>query len=192
MQDKGRQLYAAARSHGAKQRQMCKYVACILLARGMNAEGGALNSWLLPLLTSIGLNLFFFKLHYSWLFRKSCWEICQSLASVRETLSLGVFLERVSMELERLQALYFFLIGQQTGAEKGGGRNIADVVNSTCKSNGNLFIVFMIGCIVWNCNRIFPFSLSEVKWKRFRQSTKQHQLKIQQPMFTICVWSVVP
>lgn len=44
---------------------------------------------------------------------------------------LGVFLERVSMELERLQAFCFFLIGQQTGAEKGGGRNIAGVVHIT-------------------------------------------------------------
>lgn len=119
VQDKGRQLCIAARSHCAKQRQMCKNVTSILLERGINAEGGTLNSWLLPLLTSEGLNLKETQmLKHSWLFRMNCWEICQSLASIRETLSLGVFLERVSMELKRLQAFCFFLIGQQTGAEK--------------------------------------------------------------------------
>lgn len=57
VQDKGRQLCIAARSHSAKQRQMCKNVTSILLERGVNAEGGTPNSWLLPLLTSVGLNL---------------------------------------------------------------------------------------------------------------------------------------
>lgn len=45
------------------------------------------------------------------------------------------------MELEGLQALYFFLIGQQTGAEKGGGRNIPDMVNDTQTSNVRLLFV---------------------------------------------------
>lgn len=44
VQDKGRQLCIAARSHCAKQRQMCKNVTSILLERGINAEGGTLNS----------------------------------------------------------------------------------------------------------------------------------------------------
>lgn len=60
MQDKGRQLCIAARSHSAKQRQMCKNVTSILLERGTNAEGATGNSWLLPLLTSVGLNLYIY------------------------------------------------------------------------------------------------------------------------------------